>query len=113
MNVKYSLGVVAVAAILAMPAIGLATTTWSNKNVGTLQSMFDGADCFYFTLDGVTQADPIVPGSAWFAIPRVQYGAKDAYAMLLSAKLSERQLIVVTSGATSCGLAGVAQIYLP
>ena len=103
----------AVVVTLGASSIGSAATSWLGKNVGTLQSTFEGADCFYFTLEGVSQADPILPGSPWFAIPRTQYGAKDAYAMLLSAKLSGQPVNVVTNGAAACGLAAVSQVYMP
>jgi hypothetical protein len=76
-----------------------------NKSVGQLQSTYSNADCFYFILDGVAEADPVVPGNPWFAIPRSQFGSKDAYAMLLGAKLSGQPVTVNTDGTLSCGRA--------
>jgi hypothetical protein len=101
----------ALVALAVVPVIGKAVT-W-NAGVGTVQSTYDGADCFYFTLNGVTEADPVKSGDPIFAIPRTQYGAKDAYAMLLAAKLADKQLIVVTRGTLLCGYAAVAEIKMP
>lgn len=85
---------------------------WAGKRVGQLQSTYDGADCIYFTLEGVTEADPIKPGDPFFAIPRSQYGAKDAYAMLLAAKISGQTVLVSTRGTLACGYAAVSQVIM-
>src|SRR5262245_7893627 len=67
-------------ALISMPTLCPATV-WVDKTVAQLQSYVVGGDCLYFTLTGVTEADPVFPGSAWFAISRTQGGtaAKDAY----------------------------------
>jgi hypothetical protein len=85
---------------------------WSSKTVSMVSSTYDGADCIYFTLDGVTEADPIKPGDPTFAIPRSQYGAADAYAMLLTAKVTGQSVRVITRGTLACGYASVAQIMM-
>jgi hypothetical protein len=92
--------ITAVAASLAAPCTGAVDVT---APVGYLQSTYSGADCYYFTLIGHAPADPALGVTAWFAISRDQYGAKDAYAMLLSAKLAEKSVRVMTSGTTVCG----------
>jgi len=107
---RWTLGV-ALAALAAAPTLGLAVN-WLNRSVGQLQSTYDGADCIYFTLEGVAEADPVKPGDAWFAIPRTQYGAKDAYAMLLAAKLTGKTVFVSTRGTLSCGYAAVSQVLM-
>ncbi len=89
-------------ALIALPSGALAGTTWANRTVGQIQGSDSGTDCFFFTLVGVTQPDPVSP-SPWIAIPRSQYGAKDAYAILLSAKLTGQQVRVTTNGAIACG----------
>lgn len=103
--------VIAAAVLTAAPALSLAVH-WPNRSVGQLQSSYDGADCIYFTLDGVAEADPVKPGDPWFAIPRTQYGAKDAYAMLLAAKLTGKTVLVSTRGTLSCGYAAVGQVVM-
>jgi len=75
-------------------------------------SSYDSADCFYFTLQGVSEADPAKPGDPMFAIPRTQYGAKDAYAMLLAAKISGEPVVVKTRGTLACGYAAVAEVQM-
>jgi hypothetical protein len=104
----------ALAALLSALVSGnaCAMLDWPNKNVAMLSSTYDGADCIYFTLQGVTEADPVKPGDPTFAIPRTQYGAKDAYAMLLSVKLAGGTVRVLTRGTLSCGYASVAQIMI-
>lgn len=75
-----------VSAVVLMPSAGFAMLDWPNKTVAMLSSTYDGADCYYFTLQGVSEADPIKPGDPTFAFARTQYGAKDGYAMLPSCK---------------------------
>src|SRR5690348_14808879 len=71
--------------------------------MGQLQSSNLGLDCFYFTLSGVPVADPALGNNnSWFAIPRTQYGAKDAYAMLMTAKVTGTAVRVTTTGSTIC-----------
>jgi len=69
-------------------------------------------DCVYFTLQGVAVADPAVGTTPWFAIPRSQYGATDAYAMLLTSKVAGLSLHVATTGqSVGGGYAQVNEIY--
>lgn len=83
-----------------------------NKRVLLLQSTSSAADCFFFALEGVDQANPVKTNDPWFAFPRSQYGAKDAYAMLLSAKLTGATVTVHTTGQTACGYASPARIMM-
>jgi hypothetical protein len=106
---KIVLSALCAAGFLLAPASE--AVTW-NATVGKLQSTYDGLDCYFFTLTGVTQADPIKPGDPTFAIPFDQYGAQRAYAMLLAAKLADKQLTVVTRGTIKCGYAAVAEIIM-
>ncbi len=112
MKTKDVMKVVAIVALLSVPSISLAVN-WPNKKVGLLQPTYDGADCFYFTLEGVAEADPATPGNPLFAIPRTQFGAKEAYATLLSARLSGQTASVITRGTLSCGYASVSQLWTP
>jgi hypothetical protein len=90
-----------------------AQVLYSDRKVGTLQAFYDGADCVFFKLEGVTQADPIKPNDPMFAIAATQAGAKNAYAALLAAKLAGLMPIVRTRGNLVCGYAGVAELILP
>jgi hypothetical protein len=99
------------AAFVAMSSLASAET-WSDKPVGTLSSSYQPSDCIYFTLIGVSQADPAVSGP-WFSMPRSQHGAKEGYAMLLSSKLTGQPVSVSTGGASAtCGFASVYQIWM-
>lgn len=73
---------------------------------------YDSADCIYFKLEGVAEADPIKPGDPLFAISATQPQAKNAYAALLAGKISGATLLVRTRGNLVCGYAGVATIIL-
>lgn len=99
-------------AVLTVPATSNAMLDWYGRTVAMLSSTYDGADCIYFTLEGVSEADPIKPGDPTFAIPRSQFGSKDGYAMLLAAKLTGQPVRVLTRGTIACGYAAVAQIML-
>ena len=112
MKVGNTLKIVIAAVCTTAPCVGFAAS-WMNKNVAALQPMHKPADCFYFTLEGVSEADPAIPGNAWFAVPRSQNGAKDSYALLLAAKLSGQPVVVTTTGNVStCGYAEVLQVYV-
>jgi hypothetical protein len=89
-----------------------AVVDYHNANVSTLQATYQDTNCFYFRLIGVAQADPVVPGSPWFAVPRSQTGAGDVYALLLGAKLSGAPVWIQTSGQMVCGYAAVRQAFL-
>jgi len=95
-----------------LPSVGSALN-YPNRSIGQLQATYASGDCIFFTLVGVAEADPVRTGEPWFAIARSQFGAKDAYAMLLSAKLSEQAVTVRTSGALACGYASVESVLLP
>ena len=71
--------------------------------------------CTLFMLVGVTQADPVAPGSPWFSIPATGTpGYKEMVATLLAAKMGARNIDVVTTGAVpaDCGHPGVSVILL-
>ncbi len=80
--------------------------------VGQLISSFDSGDCVIFTLQGLAEADPRVPSTPWFAIPRSQFGARDAYAMLLAAKLTGERVEVRTSNEIACGYIRASHVIL-
>ena len=89
-----------------------AQVTYVDKKVSVLQGFYDGADCIFFELEGVSQADPIKANDPTFAISRTQPGAKDAYALLMMAKVTGVAPLVRTRGNLICGYAGVAEIIL-
>jgi hypothetical protein len=71
------------------------------------------ASCHYFILNGVSEADPVVPNSPWFAIPTSHAHAKELYTMLLTARASGMALDrVKTTGNVVCGHAEVSLIDL-
>jgi hypothetical protein len=93
-----------------------AQQTYANRTFGLVQSPAATVACAYFQLVGVTQADPSVPGDAWFAIPTTQNGFTEIYAMMVAAKLAGAPVTVGTTGAVaggSCGTnPGVSYIQL-
>lgn len=99
-------------ALLAFGASAKSAVNHVDKKVGELQPTYAVADCFYFKLKGIAEADPVKPGVAWFAVSRTDFGAKEAYATLLTAKLMDANVRIITSGGISCGYAGVAEILI-
>jgi len=90
-----------------------ASVTWATKTISQLQPDHPSADCYFFTLDGVSEADPVRPGIPWFAVDRnAHLGAKELYATLLAARLSRAPITVYTSGAVACGYAAVNFVIL-
>jgi hypothetical protein len=109
MRFKYAFVSMLVCLTAAFP-VAAPAANYGNATISVLQGFYDGADCFFFELQGVSVADPVYPGSPWFAINRSQFGAKDAFAMLLASKLAGSTVHVWTSGQLTCGYAGVANI---
>lgn len=83
-----------------------------NATVGQLESTLQSTNCFYFTLIGVTEADPLVPGSPWFAMLGTNDSGKSAYATLLAAKVSGGKVRITSSGQLVCGFSGVTYVVL-
>lgn len=83
-----------------------------NKTVVRIHSG-DTRQCFFFQLTGVSEADPVVPGDYWFAIPQSNAGYKDAVAILMLARATGMPLAhVKTTGGLACGLAEVSNLSL-
>lgn len=94
-----------------------ASSVWSADFYGKSLTYLGGGDsrpCVFFTLDGVTEAVPAVPGSGWFVLPKTHPQFKESYALLLSAKLTGKQVNISTSGSVDpCGHAQVVAVGLP
>jgi hypothetical protein len=109
----FALASLAVNAMLADVAMSAQNYT---APIAQIQSPNYNEDCVWFTLVGVPQADPILPNSPWFALPRTQVGYSEIYSILLAAKLSGSSVNVVTTGAAAggaCGAyAGIAYVVL-
>ncbi len=79
----------------------------------TIQSFqIDSRSCVFFTMNGVGVADAAVSSSAWFALPKSSSNFAELYAMLLSAKLANRQIAVQTDGTASCGYATLVFVQM-
>jgi hypothetical protein len=75
----------------------------------------DARPCAFFSLSGVAQADPVLPGQPWIAIRQSQNGFKEIYAMLLAAIHSGVPITVATTGvavAECDGFVGMATVTL-
>ena len=98
-------------AAVALPAANADLVQHYNKTVSLLEVA--DSPCIFFQLTGVTQANAVVPNSAWFAIDKNQGNAKQMYAILLSARMSGTSLTrVFTVGDLACGQAKVFTIDL-
>jgi hypothetical protein len=58
----------------------------------------DSRPCVFFSIAGVTQADPVRPGSPWVVVRQSQNGFKELYALLLAAKHTGAPVTVTTNG---------------
>lgn len=77
---------------------------------GTLR---DTRPCFFFTLQGINQADPIVSGSPVFALDRNDSFSTDHFAILLTSLANKSEISVQTSGKAVCGHATVLSVSTP
>lgn len=112
MNTKIFRMIVLCFMILLIPSISLSASIWKST-VRNLQAPAKGEMCAFITLDGVSEADPIVPGIPWFALNTTQNGYKESFALLMSAFLTGLTLQIATTGKTSCnGYAEVSYIMI-
>lgn len=79
----------------------------AESHLGKIVSIFntpDGRGCAFFQLQGVTQADPVRPGNAWFAIPKTAEGYNEMVSILLMSRSKGMAMQgVYTDGTLSCG----------
>jgi hypothetical protein len=68
----------------------------------------DFRPCAFFQLQGVTTADPVAPGSPWFAIPMTNIGFHEQFALLLTASFNPHSVVARTTGKVVCG--GFAEV---
>ena len=98
---------------LALGLVGLAgphfpasaETTHTAKRVEGI--LADSRPCIFFTLDGVTLADPVAPDSPYFALSKSHASYAELNALLLTAKATGRPVTIATNGSTVCGHAAV------
>jgi hypothetical protein len=88
-----------------------ATVSYDSKVIGKLL-VDNNRGCVFFQLNGVAEADPIVPGQAWFAIPKANVNYNELLSFTLTAKASEKLIFVQTDGTLSCGLATAVLVGL-
>jgi hypothetical protein len=97
-----------VGSMLTVATIPIAhgTTSHISKTIAEVQPPQAGKDCVYFRLNGVTEADPILPNNPYFALPRTHVGFKEIYAMMLAAYLGGTSVSAQTTGAAAGGDCG-------
>ncbi|MDP5277681.1 hypothetical protein Q9Q95_01990 [Sphingomonas sp. DG1-23] len=103
---------------LALALAGLATphfsafaaTTHTAKRVEGI--LADSRPCVFFTLDGVSLADALVPDSPYFALSKSHASYAELNALLLTAKATGRPVTITTSGSTVCGHAAVEFVLM-
>jgi hypothetical protein len=109
-NRKSFLSVTAICALLqASSAFSMASHY--SKSVSMIEVA--AGSCYFFQLEGVTQADPLSPNVPWFAIPIGQLNAKEMYAVLMTVRVTGGTLQrVLTGDDTACGAPRVITIDL-
>jgi hypothetical protein len=103
----------ALAALCLTVPLLLAATFHEGKQVNIVMSP-DTRPCAFFSLQGVAVADPVVPSTPWFAIPKSDPGFAEKFAVLMSAKLAGKLVNVATDGTASpaCGHATVLYMQI-
>jgi hypothetical protein len=97
--------------LLAVLASPVQAGDWSSKAITAY--FLDTRPCTFFALSGVAQADPVLPGSPYFALAKTHPNYAELYATLLTAKASQHLVDVSTSGQLACGHADVSRVILP
>jgi len=82
----------------------------NNHQVLTVFSPDSSRPCLFFQMDGVSEADPIVAASPWFAVPMSHNGYNLIQAMLLTLFTAGKNLNIKTTGGTACGFAEVDSV---
>ena len=102
------------AAALTFAAPMAQAVDWNGYQVNIIRSP-DGRPCTFFQLVGVAQADPVKPNDPWFVIRQAHPGYKEMLAILMSAKLTSRNVIVSTAGSVpaECGEVEAYVVQLP
>lgn len=96
---------------MGIPSAEAALVEHYDKSISFLEVA--DSPCIVFQLNGVTQANPVVPNGVWFGIDKNQGNAKEMYALLLTVRVSGTSLYrVLTNGDVVCGVAKVLTIDL-
>lgn len=107
-KVVYLLAALGVIVAITRPVIA---ATYVQKRARDL--LMDNRSCLFFQLDGVIEADPVMPGNPWFALPKSAPNFQEMHSWILSARLSNTPLNVTTDGTVSCGTATVIGVGVP
>jgi hypothetical protein len=89
-------------------AAGASATVHSNRLVGRIETPDMTRACIFFSLQGVTEADPIASGNPWFTVPANHPGFKEIYATLLAARATGSLISVYTTGTVAATCSGHA-----
>jgi len=81
------------------------------KKVANVQ-VSPSSGCVYFTLKGVSEADPVTPGNQWFTLAADAPGLDHVMSLLLMSYATGETLKVSTTGTKVCGYAGAGTIRL-
>jgi hypothetical protein len=94
MKARLFIAVVFASAILI--ANPLHAAIWTGEVQGLVPP--DTRPCVFFSIAGVSQADPVMPGWPWIALRKSHASFKEIYAFLLAAKHSGEPVTVSTTG---------------
>ena len=97
--------------ILVFSGTANAAVIHDQKSVSTVQASTN-TDCIYFQLEGVSQADPVVPNEPWFTVSAANPAKDSILSLALAAYASGSTVRVSTSGNTACGLSEIKYIRL-
>jgi hypothetical protein len=86
-----------------------ATTTHTDKKVEVIHGP-DTRSCVFFKLKDVAEADSVTPDIPWFAVSKEHIAYDEIFSILLSARMTDAELTVYTTGETVCGHAEVITV---
>ena len=111
----FHLSLVVAAAWLSLPATSHAKDYAGDGYAVTMVRPGGDRPCTLFQLVGVSEADPVKPGSPWFVLESTAPEYRVMVATLLAAKASGKNVQVTTTGTISspCGHPLVALILWP
>lgn len=112
MSNRFPIAIFSALLCAALPHNASGQVSHTGNEVWVLHSP-DSRPCVFFLLNGVAEADPVMPGNPWFGLPKSHPGYKEILTLLLIARTSGKEFnAVVTTGqvAQECGVPGVLKV---
>jgi hypothetical protein len=86
---------------LTIAFLALSTSSFAAKqdDAGKINSIFqEDANCAFFIINEVNQANPVVPGSPVFAAPKSDVSHAEMYSIAINKYANNKTIYVINSG---------------